>query len=100
MRDFYLITSDNLKCVNFVFNSSYVLEKFCSLEGFKNRTIVLTDIAQIKRTFDFGTFYSKHALVSIEIYKVCEGSRKTIDFCLIKKCEKYIACNKNILPHP
>ena len=73
VRDFYLIKSGDLMRVNFIFNNFYFLEGFYSLEGFKNRPIVLRDIAEIKSFFDFAIVYRKHALVWIEIYSACEG---------------------------
>ena len=62
VRDFYLIKSGNLKRVNFIFNNFY------SIEGFKNRLIVLRDVTQINSTFEIAIFYSNYVLVSIEIY--------------------------------
>ena len=56
VRDFYL------KRVNIIFNNFY------SIEGFKNRLIVLRDVAQINSTFEIAIFYSNYVLVSIEIY--------------------------------
>lgn len=63
VRDFWLIKSGNLTRVSFIFNNFYHLLPFYSLEGFKNRTIMLRDLAQIKSTFELATFYSKYALV-------------------------------------
>ena len=62
VRDFYLIILENFKNVNFIFNNFY------SLDGFKNRLIVLRDIEHMKSTFDLLIFYSKHALVSRVFY--------------------------------
>ena len=62
VRDFYLIILENFKNVNFIFNNFY------SLDGFKNRLIVLRDIEHMKSTFDLPIFHSKRALVSRVFY--------------------------------